>query len=308
MRNKWLKILTLLLFVSTHATATEQHVKALDIVIDTPGGFTPSKRFNGFEQLESFATIRLSEHPQPLSALISTRLNANKSVLSSEEINISGRNGVLLKNATTLAGNTFEQWILLFGDKISSIEIIAAYPENLSKGMSPLLKKALLSSRWLRQSSEQLFQGLPFAAQQSEQLHFFKRTANSLILKDKAPYDKDKSVTPVMVISSAQSKQGIVDIVEFSKQQLEKNRMLENIRIDSEEEFKVAGIRSYRIIAEAKDRQTGVTVIFYQAIAFQEYRYLLLQGQAAHSQQAQFLPQFRQITDSVSFKPSRQNP
>lgn len=294
--------LGLFLSFSPSLTAQEQHLQALDIVIDTPTGFVTSTRFTGFEQVESFATIKFAETGQSLAAVTSQWLNTHPAPLSSEDVTISGRSGLLLNNTKNINGNQFQQWTLLLGDKISSISIVASYPVALAGSMENLLKTALLSTRWLRQASKQIFQGLPFTVNQSKQLHFLKRTANSLILQDKTPYDRSKSIAPVMVISHAKSEQVITDIVAFARQQLNQSDMLEQIKITSEQEFKIAGIRSYRIIARARHKKTGLPVIFYQAIAFQQQRFLLLMGLAGETQQQQFLPQFEQVTASVSFK------
>ncbi len=151
-------------------------------------------------------------------------------------------------------------------------------------------------------ANEALFKGLPFNATPSTQLHFAKRTANSVVLIDKAPYDTSLTVTPLLIISSLNNEQTVNDRVAFSKQQLNKAENLQDITIKTEKAMTIAGIRAYQIIADATDKQTSQKVIVYQAIAFQPNRFLLIQGLAGKSQAERFLPQFNQITDSVSFK------
>lgn len=150
--------------------------------------------------------------------------------------------------------------------------------------------------------ADELFKDLPFKVQQSQHLRFVKRTANSLILKDNGPYDRNKSVVPLMVLSSSESEQEIVDMIEFSKQQLHHSQSLSEVTIEQENTTTVAGIRAYHIIARAIDLKTSTSVMVFQTIAFQPNRYLLIQGLAAQTQAKQFTPQFNQIVDSVSFK------
>ncbi|MFT5164560.1 MAG: hypothetical protein ACI9FJ_003163, partial [Alteromonadaceae bacterium] len=132
-------------------------------------------------------------------------------------------------------------------------------------------------------------------------LHFAKRTLNSLVLKSNGPYDRSKTVIPLSILSSVKNEQGVVDIVAFSNQQLNNNQGVSNINITTAQEIKVAGIRAYQIIADAIDDKSASPIIIYQTIAFQPKRYLLILGISARSQAQQFLPQFKQVTDSVSF-------
>jgi hypothetical protein len=296
------KTFTLLLLMSFNIIAKEQSIELLDILMDTPPGFTKADNFNGFVQPESFATLRMSEINQSFTATSDSFLQNVSEIISRENVTISDRQGLLVKHKKTVSGNAFEQWTLLFGDNISTITIIASYPLHLNKGLSPVLKNSLLSTRWLRLPSQQLFQGLPFVLDQSDNLTIVKRTFNSVVLIDKAPYDNSKAMTPLFVVSSVTNETEIIDIIEFSKAKLADDRFKGEITIDSEKELKINGIRSYHIEASAIEKNTGLGVMLYQTIAFQPYKYLFTIGVVEKRQAAHFKPQFEAIVSSLKFK------
>lgn len=304
MNNTLFKIIALWLSftITSMAIAQEHHIKALDLVIDMPQGFASANHFIGFEQLETFSTVRLSENFKPLALSISEIQKNNPKTTIIEELNISGRKALLMKSQKSISGTPFEQLTLMFGDTISTVLLVASYPPAMASTIQPVLKKSLLSARWLRQTSAQLFHGLPFTVNQSSQLHFIKRTANALVLKDNSPYDRSKSVVPLMVINTSLTETPVTDNAAFATEQLHKAPGLSDITINQAEGFTIAGIKAYRIIAEATDNQSGSAVVVYQAIAYQPDRILLISGLSPKIQAEQFLAQFKQITDSVSFK------
>jgi hypothetical protein len=294
--------LALLLSITFDALAKDQTLSELDISMVTPEGFSKADNFNGFIQPESFATIKAGESIKPIADMIDSFLQNTPAITSRENVKISNKKGLLVKSNKTLNGNNFELWTLLFGDKISTITITASYPQHLNKGLSPALKTSLLSTRWLRLPSEQMFNGMPFVLDQSKDLQIVKRTANSVVMINKAPFDPQKSVTPLLVVSSVASDKELVDIQNFARQQLANKRFESNIGIEHEEEIKINGIRAYHITAKAIDKQTGLPVTLFQTIAFQPYKYLLIQGMTEQTHFSHFGPQFEQIAASVKFK------
>jgi hypothetical protein len=294
--------LALLLFISSPVNASEQLLQ--DLVINTPKGFEPSPRFTGFEQVESFATIKLIEDNQAYTQTTTELLKSSKDIVSRENVMISGHHALLLKTNLTIGGSEFQRQTLLFGDQISTISIVASYPKLLSDPLADNIKQSLLSSRWLRSKQQQIFQGLPFIANPSELLQPVKRSSNSIVFIDKTPYDNSKTVTPLLVLSSVTSEQDIRDIDDFPVQQLKQQDAVQALEIVSQTEFKIDGIRAYQIIARAVDKKTTLPIFIYQAIAMQGKRYLLVQGRASQNQQAQFLGVFKQVTNSIKFRKS----
>jgi phosphotransferase system HPr-like phosphotransfer protein len=282
--------------------AKEQALSEFDIVINTPDGFTKADNFAGFVQPESFATIKTSESIHSIDQTIDSLLKAKSTIISSEKVTISDKKGVLVKSNETINGNDFQLLTLIFGDQISTITITASYPSHLVKGLASIIKTSLMSTRWLRLPQQQLFQGLPFALDQSDNLTIVKRTANSVVLINKVPFDTSETITPLLVASSVASEKEIIDIKAHSKQQLASQRFESEITITNEEETKINGIRAYHIIASATDKKTQLPVTIYQTIAFQQFKYLLIQGIVEQSEYAQYAPQFEQIIASVKFK------
>lgn len=294
----------LLIFISFtfDCWAKDQTIEALDILIQTPEGFSKADNFSGFVQAESFATIKATENIQGIEQSINVLLQSSTAIATKKTVSISDRKGLLVKHNKTINGNQFELLTLIFGDEISTITLIASYPVHLAKGLSARLEKSLLSTRWLRLASQQIFQGLPFVFDQSKHLQIVKRTANSIVLIDKAPYDNTKAITPTLVVSAATSADIISDLQAFSKQQLSSARFNDEIIIKSEKPMTVNGIKAYHITAHVTDKKTGLPITFYQTIAAQKYRYLLVHGLVEQQQASQYLTQFSAIIDSLKFK------
>jgi hypothetical protein len=306
MNLRQIKILALLLCVTFTTSAKEQKVTELNITIDTPAGFTTAERFSGFEQVESFTTIKMSEKMQSLATSIATHLKENETTLISQNVTISDKEGLLIKNPKTISGTDYEVWTLLFGDEISSASIIATFPTSLSKAMGPLIKKSLLSTRWAGMTKTQLFKGLPFILEKSGNLNYAKRTTNSIVLIDKTPYDLTRTVTPLLIYSHTTAPAPIEDIAVFSKQLLQKSAYFDEIEIVSQEVMSIAGVTANQIIANATEKNSGLPVTVYQVMSSQGQRYLLAQGIVGRDDAAGLLPQFKAVTDSVAFNKGAQ--
>ena len=305
MTFKTLALLALLLLqlpLTYNAQASQQALEEFDVLINTPGGFTKADNFNGFIQPETFTTIKASETITGYEATLSTFIRNTRAIEHSQHVKISDREGQLIKSTKQMNGNDFDQLTLIFGDKISTVTLTATYPKHLSEKLTPKLKKSLLSTRWLRLPSQQMFKGLPFVFDESANLEIIKRTGNSLILLDKTPYDTSKNVTPLLIISAITGETEISDIKEFSKNKLKIRQLREEVIITSEKAVNVNGIKAYQITAKATDKKTGRAVTVFQTIAYQRLRYLLVQGLVEDQQADHIVPQFQQVVDSLKFK------
>ena len=299
----WLLAISIGLLSTNKAQANqEHHIKSLDIVINTPDGFINIDSFSGLVQPQTLTTIRYIEK---ISDFENTKQQYIKTLVNIQEqqpITISDRNGLLIRHETSMNGTPFEVRSLLFGDKISTILLEATYPKNIATTTGATMLESLKSVRWLRMASEQLFKGLPFVADQSEQLQIVKRTDNAVVLIDPTPYDEQKAIVPLLVINSGNSEQPINEIEAFSRQFLKAKRFGEDIEILTQQATKVDNIQAFHIKATCTDKQTGKKAQIYQTVVYQQHRFLLIQGMVDITQAKQFWPQFEQITASVKFK------
>ena len=141
----------------------------------------------------------------------------------------------------------------------------------------------MLSARWLRTPTEQLFHDLPFTLEESEDLKFVKRTPGMLVLADTTRTGTLGSESPSIVVGHLSSETELVDIKAISHAQLEQLSSIEILEILEEGEAKVAGIRSYQIQARAQPVNGYYTLIFRQILVFQQYKYLLVHSSVAES-------------------------
>lgn len=277
------------------------------ISIIPPAGFEKATGFTGFQQIETFSTIKIQEYNQSITSLQKDMASANllsKSTvtLSSEAIEISGQQGWLLSIKEKISNHKFHKWILLFGDQFSAVSVTASTPESGQTQLIASLKEALVNVIWERDAYTQLFKGLPFKFSQSKDLKFTRRTAKMVILTEKTTGSKAIKLIPSLVIGSDINREEIIDIVAFSKNKLEQLKDYSNFEIQLETETKIDGIRAYKILATAMHKPTEKPVNFYQILVFQQHKYLIIQGVTDPETSKIFLEQFDTISNSLVFK------
>lgn len=278
-------------------------IEALDITVEVPDGFVATANFNGIIHPQTFSTIKYREEILSLKQLSTLYTEQLDKIISQKEVNISGRQGLLIQLETTIHGNAFNQWTLMFGDDISTIILEATTPKMMGDELVGTLKNALLSTRWLRLPKDQQFQGLPFVLDESEQLKIIRRTENSVILADMSQkYDETSEIKPLLVVSTAETAEPINEIEALSNQLLRAKRFDKKIEKLSQQADKVDKIIAFHVHAKTTDKVTSKTVEIYQTVAYQKKKFLLIQGLVEPSQAKQFWPQFEQVTKSIKFK------
>ena len=171
--------------------------------------------------------------------------------------------------------------------------------------MSEPLRESLLSVRWLRTHTQQLFHDLPFIVSETEDLRFVKRSHNMLVMTATPDSGTTRSSRPSLVIGHLKSDAPIDDRMALSHSQLTQVKSLEVLEILDEGETKVAGIHAYHILAKARNIASGDIVVFHQILVFQEYRYLLIHSSVKENASAVYQPQFAAVVASLKFKQVR---
>ena len=297
----FLTSLSTIFSVSFNANAIEQEIKDIDVKIDIPASFVSASNFAGFIQPQTFTTIRYEEKIIPFNQAKQATLNGLKNIEQQQDITISEKPGILIRHNETIEGNAFERWTLIFGDNISSIAITASYPKIMAEKSGENMLAALKSTRWLRLPSEQIFTGLPFVANETEDLKITQRNLNSIVMLDKAMYDNSDVIIPSIVLSVGYSEKPLDEIATFSKQQLKAKR-LENIEIIKQQGVSISNVQGFEITASATDNRTNTQAKFIQTIIYKKNRYLLVQGIVSKADAYKFWPQFQEVINSVKFK------
>lgn len=289
-------------------SAKEVKFESLGVSIKPPVAFVQAKRFTGFEQLETFTTIKIEELSLPFTKVLAKEMAANKPTVSSESVTISNLEGLLLEQQHTISGQAFAQMTLLFGDELSSIKIVASYPATMNQSMGPIIKTSLLSARMSKLTKARLFKGLPFKLNETGGMAYHMRATNSIVLKNKAPYDPKKTIAPTYIISHSLTDEPVSDIKEFSKQWLTRAQAFEQFEIVDFGQISVAGVPSYKVIAKAKNINSQLPVIFYQVITLQDKRFMLIHAYTSQSLSDKFLPVFENITQNIAFNKAAEQP
>lgn len=295
------------LFAFTSAAAPTR-INGIDVVLDPPAGFSQASAFLGFQHVQALSTIEVRELETPFNKIA---VQITPEVFATQALELRKKQALQLDSRSALlfhlvaeggAAADFNKWVLVIGDNYRSLSITAAYPSMSEQKQGSKLRDALLTTRWLRTPEQQLFYDLPFTASETENLKYTRRTRNMLVLADTSAAGELSSSSPSIVIGHLESADELTDIKGISHRQLQALNSLEIIEVTEEEEVKVDGIKAYRIAARARPKEGGSALWFEQIIAFQLYKYLLVQSSVPEDQVEDYLPQFEQVVGSIAFK------
>ncbi len=300
-----LAVLLLLLSVAIPATASEAtHIPGTRISLVIPEGFALSEVYPGIVNEKAFTSVMVSEVPTPLPvmrmSLTREKLRAGgMELLGTETLRAAGFEATLVHARQMAGGNSFEKWILVFGNRSSTVSLIASTPEVMADRFAAPLRRALLSARWAPGRSVDPFSGLGYSLADTAGLGVIDRISNMVFLT-RAPGDAPTTLNdPLFVIGSiSRPGEGGPSLAEFARQRVMQISEIKNIEVVSGEEFSLEGLRAYETFASAEDVETGAPIRVYQVLAADGERYVLMQGLVGAELGHEYFPQFQRIAAS----------
>lgn len=165
-------ILILLVVATGSAQARESPTQATiagtRVSLKPPSGFTPSPQFSGYWLESHDSSLIVTEFPGSFREVASgfsspADLAARGlSLLSKQEIEISGLRGELLQVKQTSSSTDYLKWIVVFGDDKESVMIAATFPKKHENELSQKMKASILTATWDRGQKVSPTEGLNF--------------------------------------------------------------------------------------------------------------------------------------------------
>ncbi|MCM2314915.1 MAG: hypothetical protein NDJ92_07175 [Thermoanaerobaculia bacterium] len=281
-----------------------EHVAGTKVWLEPPAGFAAESQFPGFRNVDSGATIMVTEVPGPIDRLRSGMTKSGlagrgMTLVETSDVKIGDHDAQLLLVSQSAAGVVFEKWIVVFGTSTDSVFIVATYPERSAKTFREPMKKAVLSARWSLGAQIGQFDGLPFRVRESAGLKIANRVSNLLILTEGGVEGTVAPNDPLLVVGASISEVDLRDLEAFSETRLQQIEQITGVKNVTGSATRVDGLSAYEIVAEAVDAKSATPLKVYQLVVADGRRYFLAQGLVGATRAEEFLSQFREVSNSL---------
>jgi hypothetical protein len=293
------------------AEASEEGAVAVPgtgVSLSLPAGFVAADTFPGFQSPETGSSIMVTEIPGPYGA-VSAGMNAEglktqgMTLLSSESVEVAGLSGLLLSATQEVQGRTFQKWLSFFGNDDRTVLVMATFPRASSETMSEALKRSVLSAQWQPPDSEAVsLDGLTFDIKESDQLKVSVRLGNMLLLSKGGARPPLPPDAPILSIGPSLSPVAIDDLEQFAKARIVQTATVEGITVLEGKAIVVAGRPAYELTASGIHDTSRVPLVVWQVVLVKGQHYYLAQGRAVAATAETYIPEFRKIVSSLTFK------
>ena len=157
----------------------------------------------------------------------------------------------------------------------------------------------LITVREVRAEEGVLFDGLSFRVGESKDLKYAKRQENMIIFCRGGDFTKLGIGNPIIFMGSNNNQKPIDDLAAFSKKIMKQMQNVIVNQIVEQKKIKVDGFEAYELVAKAQDSLIRMPMRIYQVIISKGKEYYLVQGMIPEADVQKYLPQFRQITQSI---------
>ena len=292
-------------FAASPAPASEATpIPGTRISLFVPEGFALSEVYPGIVNEKAFTSVMVSEVPTPLPvmrmSLTREKLRAGgMELLGTETLRAAGFEATLVHARQMAGGNSFEKWILVFGNRSSTVSLIASTPEVMADRFAAPLRRALLSARWAPGRSVDPFSGLGYSLADTAGLGVIDRISNMVFLT-RAPGDAPTTLNDPLFVIGSITRLGDrgQSLAEFARQRVTRIAEIKNVELLSGEEFSLDGLRAHETFASAEDVETSAPIRVYQVLAVDGGRYVLMQGLVGEKLAHEYFPQFQRIAAS----------
>lgn len=291
-------------------TKQEKPVVGTRISLVPPSGFIPSDRFPGYSQESTGSSIMVTEFPAPLaetSSGLSTRSALSKRgmvLLKKEQVVVGGRVGVLAQVKQNLQEAEYLKWLLLLEDGKESVLVTAAFPKDLESELSEAMKASILTVRVDSQMKVSPTEGLNFSIIEKGGLRIAKRISNLLLYSRDGIFPSKDINDPIFVVGQSLRNVDIGDTEAFAKARVRQTAEVTDVQIEQSNRVTIDNLEGYEIVAKAKDKQSGLPMVVYQALLFEGQGYYLMQGLVSSQNGQSSLVMFKEMSRSFSRRKS----
>lgn len=270
------------------------------VAIRQPDGFIVDDSFEGFGMREKQISVMALSLPGPFREISGgfTEMHIEEqgwTFLSREELKVGDMPAVFIQFEQTAAGTVFEKLTLTFGSDEKTTLVTATYPKEFRDEFSAELRAAVLSSRPAK--ADPAAEAPDLTVEGSKKLRRTFGVSGLIIytLKGKIPADAPED--PLFLIGKGF--RVVLDTKGFAEQRLRTHAHTKNVANVSTTPFSVDGLEGFESTATARDEESNIPLILYQAIVFDEKDYILMVGLVGVEKQEEYLPEFKKMARSL---------
>lgn len=277
---------------------------AVGVKLVRPSGFEEAESFYGFQQLATQASVMALRVPFPFPEVsggftIDQMATRGMTLLSSKDIVVDGNPGLLLNVKQSAYGTLFKKWIVTFGVDSETVTVTATFPKSEAKSLSKPLKIAVLGT--LVDDDPRPVPGVDvgFRVVPSGRMVRTRSIGKMLmytldgVMPTKSPAD------PLLVMAPSIAKAPIANNEQYALQRISQTAQTKISSIEFHNEIEIDGLQGFETLAEGKDIGSGIPILVYQVILFDEGAYILLQGLVGKEHRAEYLPVFEDMAHSL---------
>ena len=297
-----MRALLVVAFMFGPAVVLPAPIPGTRVELQPPEGFTPSRRFPGFEHPAQGASIMVNEIPAGYAELRAgfTReglASRGMQLIEMKDVAVAGAPALLFHVTQQAAGIDFRKWMLLARRGNESVLVVGTFPRTAPAPFGEAVRLAVLSTSTTTGQTDPMAD-LPFHVDAGSRLKLAQRMGNMLVLTRSGSMARTSAEEPLYVIGPSVGRVPIDDLQRFAEERARQTVEISGLRGIQGRNLKVDGLEAYEIVADANDLRSGLPLRFYQVVAPDPGGYVISQGLVGTDIAAEYLPEFRRLTES----------
>lgn len=270
MRVALLSLFLLLAGVALGQTNKHLAVNGTKVSMVPPTGFVAATKYSGFEQVETGASILVTEIPGPYQQIVSGFTGAalatrGMTLLKTEPVDLQENTATLLQVKQTANGITYLKQMLVFGDQTKTVMVTGTYPEKNS-GLGESIKEALLTSRYNVDQNVQQVARFSIDVTGTK-FKFAKELAGSMLYTTDGKAPSESSDKAMMIVGNSLGNVAVVDKKQYSIDRLKQLPNGSTNKMRSVTSITINGLSGYEITADGKGSKEESQLV-YQTMLF----------------------------------------
>ncbi|SKC86894.1 hypothetical protein [Ohtaekwangia koreensis] len=267
-------------------TRTDNHkqITGTKFFLIPPPGFISATSFQGFQQINSGASLLVMEMPGPFSE--STKgfneqgLKTQGVILKKKEvININGSQGLFLTAEQFAYGTNYSKYILVFGDSKATYMVNGIFPKEYTE-LDKDIQESMFSVVYESKLSVDPLSAISFTVDTENTKLKFGKSVTGMILytvDGKVPTESNDKTNFIVGLS-------LVNVQSIDKKLIAINRIKRmpytHIKLDENKisEIKIDGISGYELVGEGVSKPDGTKELVYEVMLFTDNGYYIMVG------------------------------
>lgn len=279
-------------------------VPGTHVHLAVPEGFSLARRFPGLVGSDTVSSVIVTEIPDRLAEI---RAGLNEDELTArgmqwhgaEDVTIGGFPGVLVQVSQPIPPEgELRRWVALFGADDRGVLLTASTLADFDDRTGEILREVLLTAAWRPDEAIDPYLELGFWVGETASLKISDRLPTMIAFTRDGRRGSIASDEPLYLAGTSSTPAPVSNLEDFGRQLLHATSELDSTEILSSRSFLLDDLPAYEIIAVAVDHDTGEPLQVHQTVVVDEERYFLLQGLVGTAAADEFMPQFRQISQT----------